>query len=67
MSDVVIVAASRTAVGNFGGSLASVPAQQLGAKVLADLLEKTGVSGESVDEVILGQGSRRSPCGSGSP
>ncbi|PWQ94341.1 acetyl-CoA C-acetyltransferase [Leucothrix pacifica] len=55
MSDVVIVAASRTAVGNFGGSLASVPAQQLGAKVLADLLEKTGVSGESVDEVILGQ------------
>ena len=55
MSDVVIVAASRTAVGNFGGSLASVPAQQLGAKVLSDLLEKTGVSGESVDEVILGQ------------
>ena len=53
--DVVIVAASRTAVGNFGGSLAGVPAQQLGAKVLASLIEKTGVAGESVDEVILGQ------------
>lgn len=53
--DVVIVAASRTAVGNFGGALAGVPAQQLGAKVLASLIEKTGVAGESVDEVILGQ------------
>ena len=53
--DVVIVAASRTAVGNFGGALAGIPAQQLGAKVLANLLEKTGVAGESVDEVILGQ------------
>lgn len=53
--DIVIVAASRTAVGNFGGSLANIPAQQLGAKVLADLIEKTGISGESVDEVILGQ------------
>ena len=53
--DVVIVAASRTAVGNFGGSLASVPAPQLGAKVLSDLVEKTGVDAASIDEVILGQ------------
>ncbi|PID46188.1 MAG: acetyl-CoA C-acyltransferase [Proteobacteria bacterium] len=53
--DVVIVAASRTAIGNFGGTLAGVPAQQLGAKVVADLLAKTGVDGGSVDEVILGQ------------
>lgn len=54
-NDVVIVAASRTAVGNFGGSLAGVPAQQLGATVLANLVEKTGVASESIDEVILGQ------------
>lgn len=53
--DVVIVAASRTAVGNFGGTLAGVPAQQLGAKVVADLIDKTGIDGASVDEVILGQ------------
>lgn len=53
--DVVIVAASRTAVGNFGGTLAGVPAQQLGAKVVADLIDKTGIDGATVDEVILGQ------------
>ncbi|MGH8527707.1 MAG: acetyl-CoA C-acetyltransferase, partial [Gammaproteobacteria bacterium] len=52
---VVIVAAGRTAIGNFGGSLASIPAHSLGAKVIAALLKKTGVKPEHVDEVILGQ------------
>jgi len=54
-NDVVIVAAGRTAVGNFGGTLAGVPAPKLGAQVLASLLEKTGVDAAAVDEVILGQ------------
>ncbi|MGH6634770.1 MAG: acetyl-CoA C-acetyltransferase [Gammaproteobacteria bacterium] len=52
---VVIVAAGRTAVGNFGGTLSSIPAHSLGAKVMAALLKKTGIKPEQVDEVILGQ------------
>ena len=55
MHEVVIVAATRTAVGSFQGSLASIPAPQLGAIVLRRLLEQTGVNPEHVDEVILGQ------------
>ena len=55
MKQVVIVAAKRTAIGKFGGSLASVPAPELGAAVLRALLEQTGVAGEAVDDVILGQ------------
>ncbi len=53
--DVVIVGACRTAVGNFSGSLATVPASTLGAAVIKDLLKRTGVAGDQVDEVILGQ------------
>jgi acetyl-CoA C-acetyltransferase len=55
MSDIVIVAASRTAVGKFGGSLSKIPAAELGAIVIKDLLKRTGVSGEQISEVILGQ------------
>ena len=55
MHEVVIVAATRTAVGSFQGSLANIPAPQLGAIVVRRLLEQTGVSPEQVDEVILGQ------------
>ena len=55
MHDVVIVAATRTAVGSFQGSLANIPAPQLGAAVVRRLLEQTGISPELVDEVILGQ------------
>ena len=55
MQDVVIVAAGRTAVGKFGGSLAKVPAADLGAHVIKALLAKTGLSGAAVSEVILGQ------------
>ena len=55
MKPVVIVAAKRTAIGKFGGSLAKIAAPDLGAVVLRALLEQTGVAGEAVDEVILGQ------------
>ncbi|WP_148715199.1 acetyl-CoA C-acetyltransferase [Chitinolyticbacter meiyuanensis] len=54
MTDVVIVAAQRTAIGNFGGALAKVSAPELGAIVIKALLDKTGVAGEAVSEVILG-------------
>ena len=55
MEAVVIVAAQRTAVGKFGGAFNNVPASDLGAAVIRALLEKTGVKGEQVSEVILGQ------------
>lgn len=55
MQDVVIVAARRTAVGTFGGSLAGIPASELGALVIKDILAQTGVAGDQVDEVLLGQ------------
>ncbi|MCB1813272.1 MAG: acetyl-CoA C-acetyltransferase [Candidatus Competibacteraceae bacterium] len=51
----VIVAARRTAVGNFKGSLATVPASTLGATVIKAILEQTGVEPGKIDEAILGQ------------
>ncbi|NVF15562.1 MULTISPECIES: acetyl-CoA C-acetyltransferase [Halomonadaceae] len=55
MKEVVIVAARRTAVGAFGGSLAGIPASDLGALVIKDILSSTGVAPDQVDEVLLGQ------------
>ena len=55
MHEVVIVAATRTATGSFQGSLANIPAPELGAVVIRRLLEKSGVAAEQVDEVIFGQ------------
>lgn len=55
MTDIVIVAAARTAVGKFGGTLAKTPASELGAVVIKDLLRRTGLSGDQISEVILGQ------------
>ena len=55
MKEAVIVAAKRTAIGKFGGSLAKVSAPELGATVIQALLAETGVAGEAIDEVILGQ------------
>ncbi len=55
MQDVVIVAATRTAIGSFQGALANIPAHELGAAVIRQLLEQTGLKGEQIDEVILGQ------------
>ena len=55
MTDVVIVAAGRTAVGKFGGTLAKISASDLGAHVIKGLLAKTGLKPEQISEVILGQ------------
>ena len=53
--NVVIVAALRTPVGSFGGSLAGFSATALGAVVVRALLERTGLDPEQVDELVLGQ------------
>tara|TARA_B100001939_G_scaffold336752_1_gene340243 strand:+ start:30071 stop:31246 length:1176 start_codon:yes stop_codon:yes gene_type:complete len=55
MTDVAIVAAKRTPIGSFNGSLSSVPAHYLGTTVIQALLEETGVAPGDIDEVILGQ------------
>ncbi|PHS61332.1 MAG: acetyl-CoA C-acyltransferase [Alcanivorax sp.] len=55
MQDVVIVAATRTAVGAFQGSLANLPATALGEAVVRKLLADTGVAADQISEVILGQ------------
>ena len=55
MQEVVIVAATRTAIGSFQGALATVPAVDLGAAVIRQLLEQTGLDPAQVDEVIFGQ------------
>jgi len=55
MTEAVIVRAARTATGRFGGSLAGIPAAELGAAVIRALLERSGIQPEQVDEVILGQ------------
>lgn len=54
MKQVVIVAAKRTPIGSFLGSLAGVSAPQLGAVAIKALLAETGVAPEAVDEVIMG-------------
>src|SRR5437762_10823354 len=52
---IVIVAATRTAVGKFGGALAKTPAPELGAAVITELLKRAKLKGEQINEVILGQ------------
>lgn len=54
MEDVVIVAAARTAIGSFMGTLSTTPAAVLGAKVVQALLARTGLQPNQIDEVILG-------------
>jgi acetyl-CoA C-acetyltransferase len=55
MEDVVIVAAGRTAIGKFGGTLAKIPATELGAQVIKQLMAKTGIDPAAISEVIMGQ------------
>lgn len=55
MEDIVIVSAVRTAVGKFGGSLAKVPAVELGATVIQAALQRAKVPLDQVGEVIMGQ------------
>ena len=55
MEDIVIVSAVRTAVGKFGGSLAKIPATELGAIVIKEALERAKIDPAQVGEVIMGQ------------
>jgi len=55
MTDVVIVAAGRTGVGKFGGSLAKIAAAELGAKIISTLVKRIGLDPAQVGEVIMGQ------------
>ncbi|GAC1624085.1 MAG: acetyl-CoA C-acetyltransferase [Nevskia sp.] len=54
MQDVVIVGALRTAIGKFGGSLAGIPAVDLGARVIRQLLEQLSLPPDAVDQVLMG-------------
>jgi acetyl-CoA C-acetyltransferase len=55
MDEVVIVAAARTAVGKFGGTIGKVPASELGAHVIKRLVAQTGIDPQLISEVIMGQ------------
>ncbi|PVZ85325.1 acetyl-CoA C-acyltransferase [Serratia sp. S1B] len=55
MKDVVIVAATRTPIGSFGGALASLSAVELGASVVRSLLKQSPLAAEQIDELIFGQ------------
>jgi acetyl-CoA C-acetyltransferase len=52
---IVIASAARTPVGSFNGAFANVPAHELGAAVIKEVLSRAGVDGVDVDEVIMGQ------------
>ncbi|SDD46572.1 acetyl-CoA C-acetyltransferase [Mucilaginibacter pineti] len=54
MREVVIVAATRTPIGSFGGSLAAIGATQLGAQVIKSAVEKAGLKPDQVQEVYMG-------------
>ncbi|MCM3122288.1 MULTISPECIES: acetyl-CoA C-acetyltransferase [unclassified Mesobacillus] len=53
-TEAVIVAAVRTAIGSFNGSLKNISAPELGAAVIKDALKQAGVKPEQVDEIIMG-------------
>ena len=55
LNDIAIVAATRTAIGSFQGTLSAIPAPALGAALIRALLERIAVAPEQIDEVILGQ------------
>ncbi|RDI22056.1 acetyl-CoA acetyltransferase [Pseudacidovorax intermedius] len=55
MEDIVIVSATRTAIGKFGGSLAGIPATELGAIVIKEALARAKVEAGQVGEAIMGQ------------
>jgi acetyl-CoA C-acetyltransferase len=55
MTDVVIVAAGRTAVGSFNGAFANTPAHDLGAAVIQGVVARAGIDSAEVEETILGQ------------
>ena len=66
MKDVFVVSALRTPFGSFGGALADVSAPELASQVMTGLLNASGLAGEQIDEVIIGQvlqgGSAQAPA-----
>ena len=66
MEDVFVVSALRTPFGSFGGSLSDVSAPELASQIIKELLQRNQLSGEQVDEVIIGQvlqgGSAQAPA-----
>ena len=55
MEDIVIVSAARTAVGKFGGSLAGIPATELGATVIKEVIARANLTADQIGEAIMGQ------------
>ena len=55
MEDIVIVSAARTAVGKFGGSLAGIPATELGAAVIKEVIARANLTADQIGEAIMGQ------------
>ena len=55
MAHSVVVSAARTAIGKFGGTLAGIPAVDLGGRAIEGALQRAGISGDQVDYVIMGQ------------
>ncbi|MGB1092191.1 MAG: beta-ketoacyl synthase N-terminal-like domain-containing protein, partial [Oceanobacter sp.] len=54
MQDVVIISGVRTAIGTFGGSLKNTPATELASKVVAGAIERAGIEGSDVEQVVFG-------------
>ena len=54
MSEAVVCEPIRTPVGGFGGSLRDVRAQELGATVIRELVRRTGITGDQIDDVVFG-------------
>jgi len=54
MAEVVVVAGARTPCGSFGGTLSTIPAPRLGAIVIKEALKRANITGQMVDEVIMG-------------
>ncbi|MDR2293291.1 MAG: acetyl-CoA C-acetyltransferase [Prevotellaceae bacterium] len=54
MKEIIIAGAVRTPIGKFGGTLTSVPVQELGSTVIKEAIKRAGIKVESVDEVIMG-------------
>ena len=65
MRRAAIIAPIRTPVGKYLGSLASIPAGDLGAIVIKALIERTGIDPERIDDVVFSQGygNGEAPCG----
>ena len=55
IKDVIITAATRTAVGTLGKSLKNVPSQELGSATILDVIKKSKIQNTEIDEIIMGQ------------